>query len=80
MERGIRAAVGPTLVFTMNLVSGIRRIISIIKGRERNRFTMRDITLYVILRGASPAGELTKRYIPNGKPMIEAKTAETNVI
>jgi hypothetical protein len=40
------------------LVKGIRRIINMMKGRERRRLTMRDITLYVMRRGSRPAGEV----------------------
>jgi hypothetical protein len=57
MERGTMTAMGPMLVRTISRESGISRIISIIKGKDRKRFTTLERALYMIRRGASPAGD-----------------------
>jgi hypothetical protein len=68
------------LVFMIKRVRGINRIISIMKGRERNKLTIRESTLYSMRRGARPAGEVTYRYTPKGKPKRQAKKVETKVM
>jgi hypothetical protein len=45
IDRGIITACGPILVPTMNRDRGISRIIRIMNGRERKRFTIRESAL-----------------------------------
>jgi hypothetical protein len=54
-------AAGPMLVLTISLVNGIRRIINMIKGVDRKRFTMRETTLYKTSFGASPVGDVANK-------------------
>jgi hypothetical protein len=80
MERGIITAVGPMLVLMMSRDRGIKRIMSIIKGMDRKRLTIRDNTLYRTRRGISPPGEVLKSKAPRGNPRIQAKIVAMKVI
>jgi len=49
-------------------------------GVERSRLTILETTLYKNYLGAIPDGEVTKRYVPRGKPKNEARIVDAKVI
>jgi len=80
IESGMIAAVGPMLVLTINLESGISRIIRMMKGIERRMLTTLETALYMRPLGFNPSGDALKRKAPRGKPIRQARKVETRVI
>ena len=77
---GTISAASPIGVPTIALVNGIINTIKIINGKLLNTFIIKSNTLYIILFGFNPFGDVTVTTIPSINPNILANNVEKNTI
>ena len=80
-DKGTTVAAVPIVFPTINLERGNNKIIKMIKGNERNAFTIRVKIWNNTLRGFIPdTGSLIHNKTPNGKPKIKLNTVDSKTI